>query len=182
LPVSAYVYQPSTVLDTWIRILGGMCQWLHCDTPTWNTDLDHDTPFNHDDPAQCGKTTAAGMKPYCRNHHRLKHSEAWSERHNAERSIDLTAPTGHQYRARNAGYLDLLGVDPAQVIDATTADNATGRRPTRAENKAARIRDERRRRQAHLDLKQLQENPPVVRRLTRIGERPSPDADEPCPF
>ncbi len=69
LPVSAYVYQPNTVLDTWIRILGGMCQWLHCDTPAWNTDLDHDTPFNHDDPAQGGKTTAAGMKPYCRNHH-----------------------------------------------------------------------------------------------------------------
>ncbi len=106
LPTSAYSYRPSAILDTWIRILGGMCQWLHCDAPVWNTDLDHDTPFNHGDPTAGGRTTAAGMKPYCRHrhrhhHHHHKHCGAWAERHAERRQrqaeIDLAKvrPRGH---------------------------------------------------------------------------------------
>jgi len=69
LPASAYAYRPSAMLDTWIRILAGTCQWPHCDAPAWNSDLDHDTPFNHNTPTRGGTTTASGMKAYCRNHH-----------------------------------------------------------------------------------------------------------------
>jgi hypothetical protein len=39
------------------------------DGPAWNADLDHDEPFDHADPTRGGKTTAAGMKAYCRTHH-----------------------------------------------------------------------------------------------------------------
>lgn len=112
LPASAFTYHPNQLLDTWIRILAGMCQWLHCDVPAWNADIDHDESFNHRDPREGGKTIARDMKPYCRNHHRLKHAGDWTETHNRDRTIDLIAPTGHHYRTRNAGYLDVLGLDP----------------------------------------------------------------------
>ncbi len=173
LPSSAYIYRPSAILDTWIRILGGMCQWLHCDAPVWNTDLDHDTPFNHGDPTAGGRTTAAGMKPYCRHHHRLKHCGAWAERHNTDRSIDLLAPTGHHYRTSTSGYLDLLDINPSRVIDPD--DTVTQRRRARAENKAASIRAERRQRQAEIDLAKVR-----PRRPREHGRQPPPEDD--CPF
>jgi len=69
LPDSAYVYRPTAVLDAWLRILCGTCQWPHCDAPAWNADLDHDEAFDHADPARGGTTTARRMKAYCRTHH-----------------------------------------------------------------------------------------------------------------
>jgi len=138
LPESAYTYRPSAVLDTWIRILGGMCQWLHCDAPAWSTDLDHDTPFSHTD------------------------------------------PTGHHYRTRTGGYLDLLGIDPAQVIDSARVidpEDTTRRRRTRAQNRAARIRAERRLQQAQIDLAEF-----GLSRSARHDNRPPPGDDPPCPF
>ncbi len=138
LPESAYTYRPSAVLDTWIRILGGMCQWLHCDAPAWSTDLDHDTPFSHTD------------------------------------------PTGHHYRTRTGGYLDLLGIDPAQVIDSARVidpEDTTRRRRTRAQNRAARIRAERRLQQAQIDLAEFGRS-----RSARHDNRPPPGDDPPCPF
>ncbi len=175
MPDSARTYRPSAILDTWIRILGGMCQWLHCDAPAWNTDLDHDTPFNHGDPTAGGRTTAAGMKPYCRHHHRMKHSEAWAERRNTDRSIDLLAPTGHHYRTHGAGFLDLLDINPDQVVDPD--DTTTQRRRTRAENKAANIRAERRHRQAQIDLAHIQRDRP-----REHDKQPPLDDEAPCPF
>ena len=180
LPESAYTYRPSAVLDTWIRILGGMCQWLHCDAPAWSTDLDHDTPFSHSDPTRGGATTAAGMKPYCRPHHPMKHSGPWAQRRNPDRSIDLLAPTGHHYRTRTGGYLDLLGIDPAQVIDPARVidpEDTTRRRRTRAQNRAARIRAERRHQQGQTDLAELGRS-----RSARHDNRPPPGDDPPCPF
>jgi len=179
LPASAYAYRPSAMLDTWIRILAGTCQWPHCDAPAWNSDLDHDTPFNHHTPTGGGTTTASGMKAYCRNHHRLKHSGAWSERHDADRTIRLVSPTGRHYRTRNTGYLDLLGRSPGDIADPSAdGERVTRQRRTRAQNKAARIGDERRRQQTRVDLNRLL-RPIIYRRSER---RPSAGDDEPCPF
>jgi len=174
LPDSAYVYRPNTILDTWIRILCGTCQWPHCDAPAWNADLDHDQSFDHRDPAQGGKTTAADMKAYCRTHHRIKHAGTWTEHHNADRSIDYVSPTGHRYHSPATGYLDLLGVNPDDITD-TGPGNSVRRRRNRAEDRAARIRAERRRQQSVVDLARI--------RNVRIGtgER-SPDDDKACPF
>jgi len=174
LPDSAYVYRPNAVLDAWIRILCGTCQWPHCDAPAWNADLDHDEAFDHADPTRGGKTTAAGMKPYCRTHHRIKHSGTWAECHNPDRSIDYISPTGHRYHSRATGYLDLLGIHPDDITDPDGRPRR--RRRTRAENKAASIRAERRRQQTHIDLKKTRHTHARI----RSGE-PPPD-DEPCPF
>lgn len=157
-------YRPGAVLDTWMRVLAGGCEWLHCDVAAWNTDLDHHRPFDHSDPSAGGPTVAGNITAYCRNHHRLKHSGHWQV--NADGGIELVAPTGHRYRPRSSGILGGHGRD--RGADPTT------RRRTRAQNTAARIRAERRRRQAHLE---------AVRRRSP-GERvPDPDAtDEPAPF
>jgi len=173
LPDSAYVYRPTTVLDAWIRILCGTCQWPHCDAPAWNADLDHDEAFNHHNPTRGGTTTAAGMKAYCRTHHRIKHSGTWAERHNPDRSIDYISPTGHRYHSRATGYLDLLGIHPDDITDPDGRSHR--RRRTRTENKAASIRAERRRQQTRTDPKKIRHA------RIRSGE-PPPDGDDPCPF
>jgi len=111
--------------------------------------------------------------------HRLKHTGAWSERHNADRTIGLVSPTGRYYRTRNTGYLDLLGRSSDNIVDPSTdGDRVTRQRRTRAQNKAARIGDERRRQQTRVDLNRLL-RPIICRRSER---RPSAGDDEPCPF
>jgi len=174
LPDSAYVYRPNAILDAWLRILCGTCQWPHCDAPAWNADLDHDQSFDHRDPANGGRTTAAGMKAYCRTHHRIKHSGTWAECHNPDRSIDYLSPTGHRYHSPATGYLDLLGINPDDITDPGPGSRPRRRRRTRAENKVARVRAERRRQQARIDLTRIRH----IR--IRTGE-PPPD-DDGCPF
>lgn len=105
VPASARVYRPGAVLDTWLRIIAGSCQWLHCDVPAWNSDLDHNEPFHHGDPERGGKTIASNMSAFCRNHHRLKHSDRWRFTSNEDRTMSLTSPTGHCYRTRPAGLM-----------------------------------------------------------------------------
>ena len=134
-PASALVYRPGAALDAWLRVIAGSCQWPHCDVPAWNCDLDHTVPFNHTDPAQGGKTVASNLSAFCRNHHRLKHSGKWQLDPNLDRSITLTSQTGHCYRTRAAGLL-------AGMQEPPPPEGGTRRR-TRLENKAARIRGER---------------------------------------
>ncbi|MFD9668271.1 hypothetical protein ACFWAY_42910 [Rhodococcus sp. NPDC059968] len=174
--VTATTYRPGVVLDTWMRVLAGGCEWLHCDVAAWNTDLDHHRPFDHADPAAGGPTVAGNMTAYCRNHHRLKHSGHWAV--TAGGGIELVAPTGHRYRPRSSGFLGAGRDGAAGRDDVATADPATRRR-TRAQNIAARIRAERRRRQAHLDA--VRHRPPGA----RAPDSHAPGAhalDEPAPF
>ncbi|MFC9835113.1 DUF222 domain-containing protein [Rhodococcus sp. NPDC127530] len=174
--VTPTTYRPGVVLDTWMRVLAGGCEWLHCDVAAWNTDLDHHRPFDHADPAAGGPTVAGNMTAYCRNHHRLKHSGHWAV--TAGGGIELVAPTGHRYRPRSSGFLGAGRDGAAGRDDVATADPATRRR-TRAQNIAARIRAERRRRQAHLDA--VRHRPPGA----RAPDSHAPGAhalDEPAPF
>nr|WP_271213228.1 HNH endonuclease signature motif containing protein [Rhodococcus wratislaviensis]GLK40252.1 hypothetical protein GCM10017611_71250 [Rhodococcus wratislaviensis] len=162
-------YRPGTVLDTWMRVLAGGCEWLHCDVAAWNTDLDHHRPFDHSDPAAGGPTVAGNMTAYCRNHHRLKHSGRWWVI--ADGDVELVAPTGHRYRTRSSG---LLGARRDAAAGSDHVANPAVRRRTRAQNTAARIRAERRRRRAHLDA--------VRRRSPGARESEACAADEPLPF
>ncbi len=102
-----------------------------------------------------------------------KHSGTWAERHNPDRSIDYISPTGHRYHSRATGYLDLLGIHPDDITDPDGRSHR--RRRTRAENKVASIRAERRRQQTRTDPKKIR------RARIRSGE-PPPDGDDPCPF
>ncbi len=169
LPDSAYAYRPNAVLDTWIRILCGTCQWPHCDAPAWNADHDHDISFDHTNPIRGGKTTAASMKAYCRTHHRIKHSGSWIECHNPDRNIDYISPTGHRYHNPATGYLDLLGINPNDITDDITdpdQNTQTLRRRTRADNKAASIRAERRHQQTRIHLGRIRRTTTTPRLAT----------------
>ncbi len=141
VPESAWRYRPGSVLDTWVRIVGGRCQWPGCDAAAWNCDLDHTVPFNHADPMHGGMTTSEGLKPYCRYHHRMKHSGVWKERVGPDRALHLTAPTGHEYESAPFGVLDVLRVKSEEMVDGVRAG---GPRRSRADNRAARVRAERR--------------------------------------
>lgn len=170
LPASAFRYRPGAILADWVRAMGGMCRWPHCDAAAWNSDLDHTEPFNHGSPHAGGTTTADDLKPYCRHHHRLKHSGYWRERTEADGSITVLSPTGNAYNSVDAGLLDVLGIEvnrvrdqhrkadrpdagtPATAVPAEGTPAGTRPRPrkhrTRDQNSRARIRAERRRRHA----------------------------------
>lgn len=158
-PASALRYRPGGVLDTWVRAWAGRCRWPHCDAASWRCDLDHARPFDHADPAAGGPTVAAGLQPYCRNHHRLKHSGRWSIRR-AGPQITMTTPTGARLQIPAADVAAALGYDDTVVgglddrlctdtsaagIGDPAADRAQGRRRRdRAENRRARVRSDRR--------------------------------------
>ncbi|WP_182358431.1 hypothetical protein [Tomitella gaofuii] len=93
----------------------------------------------------------------------MKHTGLWQEEIDADRTLRLIAPTGHRYESAAFGVLDVLSIDADEVADgahasargrtdeaAGTADTpgADGRKPrrrrTRAENRAAAVRRERR--------------------------------------
>ena len=174
VPASARVYRPGAVLDTWLRIIAGSCQWLHCDVPAWNSDLDHNEPFHHGDPECGGKTVASNMSAFCRNHHRLKHSDRWRFTSNVDRTMSLTSPTGHCYRTRPAGLM-------AGSHEPTPPQGGRNRR-TQAENKAARIQSERNRQRRRIQ-KRAEEHVQYKRRKSpRARREPIDYGDDPPPF
>lgn len=134
-------YRPGRVLDDWIRAVTQSCHWLHCDIGVRHADLDHRIPFDHHHRDRGGRTTAANLQPYCRNHHRLKHTGDFTEQHDRAGVQHLIAPTGHRYRTRNPGFVELLGHHSGEITDPGVLPK---RRRTRAENNAARVRAERR--------------------------------------
>ena len=117
--------------------------------------MDHTTPFDHEHPHQGGHTTSRGLTPYCRNHHRIKHSGLWDESRDDNGDLILTSPVGLFYRTPAAGLLHLLGITLDQVADPEKSRKAQGaqkprrRRHTRQENKAAAVRAERKRQHTH---------------------------------
>ncbi|MDV6266973.1 HNH endonuclease signature motif containing protein [Rhodococcus globerulus] len=175
VPASASVYRPGAALDAWLRVIAGSCQWPHCDVPAWNCDLDHNDPFNHADPAQSGKTLASNLSAFCRNHHRLKHSGKWQLDPNPDRSITLTSQTGHCYRTRAAGLL-------AGMQEPPPPEGGKPRR-TRLENKAARIRSERKHRHIKIQHRTAQLSTPrkhVHRK--HVPSKPVDYGNDPPPF
>lgn len=180
-PDSALRYRPSAALDTWVRIIGGTCIWPHCDAPAWNCDLDHTDPFNHDNPAEGGATTSDGLTPYCRHHHRIKHSGLWEESRDDNGNIILTTSAGVRYRTPAAGLLSLLGISTDEVVDA-----AKPRSRTRAENKASRVRAERKRQRINRPREKTEKEKERARRdrerIQRHFRESGESPNDPAPF
>ncbi|WP_277833079.1 HNH endonuclease signature motif containing protein [Speluncibacter jeojiensis] len=167
-PDSALRYRPEATLDTWMRIVFGTCAWPHCDVPAWDCDLDHRIPFDHNNPAAGGPTTEANLTPYCRRHHRMKHTGHWRQHRRPDGDVDYTAPTGHTYRQPGGGAFNLLDIDPGGMntggnergpVEDADGVGDTGpedghlrrRHRTRAQNRAARIHTERRLNRQRID-------------------------------
>lgn len=73
-PEQAQRYQPTAEVNRWVRWRDLTCRFPGCDRRAAICDLDHTTPFNHNDPAAGGLTLPSGLADYCREHHRLRHS------------------------------------------------------------------------------------------------------------
>ncbi|MFW0792412.1 DUF222 domain-containing protein [Gordonia sp. CPCC 205515] len=70
-------YRPTTSLDAFIRIRHGVCSEPGCTTSAWDSDCDHVTEFDHDNPSAGGQTTSENMNPKCRPWHLLKTFSGW---------------------------------------------------------------------------------------------------------
>ncbi|OBI78894.1 HNH endonuclease signature motif containing protein [Mycobacterium sp. E740] len=106
-PEQAVRYQPSAGVNRWVRFRDLTCRFPGCDRPAAGCDLDHTTPFNHDDPPAGGLTVPWGLAAYCRQHHRLKTflsgSGGWRDEQLADGTIVWISPTGRSYRTTPDG-------------------------------------------------------------------------------
>ena len=65
-PVEALRYQPSAALERAVRCRDLTCRFPGSSRPAMVCDLDHTVPFNHQNPAAGGRTTADNLKCLCR--------------------------------------------------------------------------------------------------------------------
>ena len=70
-------YRFSTALDTYIRARDGYCVFPGCNHSAWASDIDHVTEYNHQNPADGGRTTPLNGNVKCRFHHLLKTFGGW---------------------------------------------------------------------------------------------------------
>ncbi len=103
-PAQAMRYQPSAMLERWIRLRDLTCRFPGCDRPATICDIDHTIPFNHADPRKGGLTVARNLKCLCRQHHRLKtFHEGWHDEQLPNGTVLWTSPTSETYRTVPAG-------------------------------------------------------------------------------
>ena len=67
-PAATLRYQPSAALERAIRCRDLICRFPGCSRPASICDIDHTVPFNHENPAAGGPTTAENLKCLCRQH------------------------------------------------------------------------------------------------------------------
>ncbi len=94
LEASTTRHDPSTLVSETLLARHPVCAWPGCNRSSRECDRDHGTPF-----AVTGRTSLAGLAPYCEYHHVIKDTRRWgwkTENH-PDGSITLVAPTGHRY-------------------------------------------------------------------------------------
>ncbi|MGO8937436.1 MAG: HNH endonuclease signature motif containing protein [Mycobacterium sp.] len=136
-PVEALRYQPSAALERAVRCRDLTCRFPGCSRPAVICDIDHTTPFNHQDPSAGGPTVLENLKCLCRQHHRLKTFGGWRDRQLADGTVIWTSPSGHVYRTSPAG-TDLFPQPRGPACAPPSPD-----RRTRSKQRSARIKQAR---------------------------------------
>ncbi|SIS20363.1 HNH endonuclease signature motif containing protein [Williamsia sterculiae] len=73
---SALTYRPSRALIADILATDRTCRYPFCDTPAEDCDIDHITPFDHNDPRRGKLTINRNLAPICTpDHHRKHHGD-----------------------------------------------------------------------------------------------------------
>ena len=85
---------PSRRLAEAVALRAGTCRFPTCTVPADRCDLDHRDPW------PSGRTTAAGLDPACRRHHRGK-TFAWLAPVRDADAVDWTLPDDRTYRCRD---------------------------------------------------------------------------------
>ncbi|WP_344100887.1 HNH endonuclease signature motif containing protein [Myceligenerans crystallogenes] len=92
-------YQPPTHLRDAVRHRDHTCTHHGCDHPATHCDLDHITPYNHQQPQPPGQpppTRADNLHALCRHHHNLKTLAGWEVQRDPTTGTEhWTSPTGH---------------------------------------------------------------------------------------
>jgi hypothetical protein len=144
-------YRPSRKLDEFIRCRDLTCRFPGCDVPAWSCDVDHTISY----PA--GPTQAANLKCLCRKHHLLKTFwgglDGWRDRQLPDGTVLWTSPDGLSHLTVPGSKLQFPALcrptAPVEVRDVAAGRTPTGltmpkRVRTRAQDRAARIDEERR--------------------------------------
>jgi len=108
---SAWHYRPNAKLARLVRARDGQCRFPGCGVPARNCDLDHITPFDHDNPSAGGPTTADNLHCLCRWHHRLKTRGDWTVRFQPGAVMAWTSPTGTAHETLAHGGNEVSYVD-----------------------------------------------------------------------
>ena len=159
-------HDPSVKLTAFVRMRYLVCAFPGCGRPAHRCDLDHVVAWPG------GATHPGNMAPLCREHHLVKTFCGWEPVLSSDGPVTWTAPTGHRYtKAAGASVLFpdnviCTAVPPPQPVTSTGGGDRgfmmPRRQRTRAQDWTQRIKAERARNAAALDLGRLayEANPP----------------------
>ena len=146
-------YRPSAALAEFVRCRELTCRFPGCDRPAEVADIDHTVPY------PLGPTHPSNLKLLCRLHHLLKTFYAgpggWADRQLPDGRVIWTSPSGRTYTTKPAGalFFPQLALPTEALTLPSTTTRPDGpqrgvmmptRRRTRAQERASRIRWERR--------------------------------------
>lgn len=77
-PAGALTYRPTAEVAAFVRATHPTCTFPGCTVASRKCELDHQVPFDHDDPEHGGWTIASNLHPLCKKHHDLKTRNRWS--------------------------------------------------------------------------------------------------------
>lgn len=89
------VYQPPAALRDLVLTRSPTCGFPSCQAPAHRGDLDHREP--HDPNTGTGPTNQDNLNPYCKRHHRTKHTRGWSVHQDELGVLTWTSPSGHTW-------------------------------------------------------------------------------------
>lgn len=101
-------YRPGAELARLSRAAGLCCSVPGCNAPAFTADLDHDKPFDHDNPDAGGATSRENLHPLCRFHHRWKTFARWVSRIDPMGRVIFESPTGRQFWGNAFTGMDLF--------------------------------------------------------------------------
>lgn len=95
VPVVVDRYRPSKKQKRYLEARDEHCRFPGCRVPVRRCDVDHTV-----DAARGGPTSIGNLAHFCRRHHVVKHSTAWTVRQRGGGVIEWTSPTGRTYADR----------------------------------------------------------------------------------
>ncbi|HZS22688.1 MAG TPA: DUF222 domain-containing protein [Pseudonocardiaceae bacterium] len=109
------VYRPPAALRDLALTRSPRCGFPSCLQPAHRGDLDHRKRF--DPVAGTGPTNEHNLDPYCRRHHRTKHTAGWSVHQDGD-GFTWTSPSGHTWTYQPEPIADPVpkGGDPVPEV------------------------------------------------------------------
>ncbi|HEY5853371.1 MAG TPA: hypothetical protein VIW24_04755, partial [Aldersonia sp.] len=124
-PPGALTYRPSAEVAALVRARDRHCRFPHCSMPAERCQIDHLTPFEHENPIAGGWTIVSNLQCACAFHHELKTAGLWHARALPGSAILWTGPRGDRHLTLPAG-----GLTPVPAATDLTPNVGGGRAQT----------------------------------------------------